>query len=100
MAPYSNRLPWSQFGTKVGLTGGSLVRPLSYAVPVLIKSDGGMLTIDGADDGTQVHVYTMDGRQAGSSVSHNGSAMVNTNLATGSVAIIKIGDRSVKVAIK
>ena len=59
-----------------------------------------MLTIDGADDGTQVHVYTMDGRQAGSSVSHNGSAMVNTNLATGSVAIIKIGDRSVKVAIK
>jgi hypothetical protein len=67
---------------------------------VLIQNDGGMLTIQGADDGTPINVYTIDGRQAGSGVSRNGQATVSTNLQPGSVAIIKIGDRSVKVAIK
>jgi len=37
---------------------------------------------------------------AGEGTSHNGCTTVNTNLQTGSVAIIKIGDRSVKVTMK
>ena len=69
------------------------------ALPVLIKSEGGWLTIEGADDGTQVTVYTIDGMQAGSAVSHNGTAIVGTNLRTGSVAIVKIGNKSVKVVL-
>ena len=69
------------------------------ALPVLIKSEDGWLTIEGADDGTQVTVYTIDGMQAGSAVSHNGTAIVGTNLRTGSVAIVKIGNKSVKVVL-
>jgi hypothetical protein len=37
---------------------------------------------------------------AGEAVSRNGYATVNTNLQPGSVAIIKVGDRSVKVVVK
>lgn len=70
------------------------------AQAVLIQSEGGVLTIQGLDDGQQVRVYGIDGTQAGAAVSRNGQATVGTNLKAGSVVIIKIGDRSVKVAIK
>ena len=70
------------------------------AQAVLIQSHDGVLTIQGADDGQQVRVYCINGTEAGTAVSSNGQAQVNTNLPAGSVAIIKIGDRSVKVVIK
>lgn len=67
---------------------------------VLIQSEGGVLTVQGLDDGQQVRVYSIDGTEAGAAVSSNGQATVGTNLKAGSVAIIKIGDRGVKVVIK
>ena len=70
------------------------------AQAVLIQSEGGVLTIQGLDDGQQVRVYSINGTEAGAAVSRNGLAPVGTNLKAGSVVIIKIGDRSVKVAIK
>ena len=70
------------------------------AKAVLIQGDGGLLTIQGADDGTRIGVYNINGTLAGEGISHNGCASVNTNLQPGCVAIIKIGDRSVKVTIK
>ena len=35
------------------------------ASPVLIQSEGGQLTIQGADDGTPISIYTTAGMQAG-----------------------------------
>ena len=70
------------------------------ATPVLIQSNGGVLTIQGVDDGTPISVYTSAGIQAGSAISSNGMATVNTNLQNGSIAIVKIGSKSVKVVIK
>ena len=70
------------------------------AQAVLIQCEGGVLTVQGLVDGQQVRVYGIDGIQAGSAVSSNGQATVGTSLSAGSVAIVKIGDRSVKVAIK
>lgn len=67
---------------------------------VLMKSEAGMLTVEGADDGILVRVYGINGVQAGSAVSQNGQATINTNLQTGSVAIVKIGQRSVKIMMK
>ena len=51
-------------------------------------------------DGTPVSIFTTAGTQAGSAVSQNGRAGINTNLTSGSIAIIKIGTQSFKVAIK
>jgi len=38
--------------------------------------------------------------QAGFAISHNGHASITTNLQNGSIAIIRIGDRSIKVVVK
>ena len=80
-----------------GITTGTSQIP---AKAVLIQSDGGLLTIQGADDGTKIGVYTINGTLAGEGISRNGCATVNTNIQPGSVAIIKVGDRSVKVVVK
>ena len=67
---------------------------------VLMQSEAGVLSIQGVDDGTPVSVYTVNGTEAGSSVSNGGQAQVNTNLQPGTVAIVKIGEKSVKVVVK
>ncbi len=69
------------------------------ATPVLIHSDGGKLTIQGADDGTPISIYTSSGILAGSTVSKGGTATISTNLQAGSFAIVKIGNRNVKAII-
>ena len=67
---------------------------------VLIQSEGGSIKVQGVDEGTQVNVYSTNGTQAGSAISQSGAATINTNLQPGSIAIVKIGQKSVKVAIK
>ena len=82
-------------------TGQATAAPaINVESPLLIQSQGGVLTVQGADDGTRVGVYSINGTLAGEGTSRNGCATVNTNLQPGSVAIIKIGDRSVKVVVK
>ena len=67
---------------------------------VLIQTRDGQISISGADDGTKIFIYGVNGLQVGSTTSRNGHANITTNLRSGNIAIIKIGDRSVKVAIK
>lgn len=67
---------------------------------ILIQTDNGQINIAGTNDGTKIYVYGIDGQQVGSSMSYDGQASINTNLQSGSIAIIKIGDRSVKVVIQ
>ena len=69
-------------------------------VPVLIQNHGGTLTIQGAQDGTPICVYTVAGMQAGTAVSQNSRATINTCMQQGDIAIIKIGERSVKIVLK
>jgi hypothetical protein len=52
------------------------------------------------DDQTQVTVYTIDGKQAGSATSHTGVANVATDLKPDSIAIVKVGEKSVKVVVR
>lgn len=67
---------------------------------LLIQSEGGMMTVEGADDGQQISVYGINGTQAGAAVSRNGRANIATNLQPGTIAIVKIGEKSVKVVVK
>ncbi len=67
---------------------------------VLIQSEGGILKVEGIDEGTLVSVYTPDGKQAGSAVCRNGAALVGTSIQSGNTAIVKIGEKVVKVIIK
>ena len=83
--------------TTEGITDGVTQIP---SKAVLIQSEGGILKVEGIDDGTQVAVYTPDGKQAGSAVSRNGAALVGTSIQPGNTAIVKIGERAVKLLIK
>jgi hypothetical protein len=80
-----------------GITDGVAQIP---SKAVLIQSEGGILKVEGVDDGTQIAVYTPDGKQAGSAVCSNGAALVGTNIQPGNTAIVKIGEKSVKVIVK
>ena len=80
-----------------GITNGIANIP---AQAVLIQSEGGSIKVQGVDEGTQVNVYSINGTQAGSAISQSGAATINTNLQPGSIAIVKIGQKSVKVVMK
>lgn len=66
----------------------------------IIKSEAGQLTVEDVDSGTQVSVYAINGKHIGSAVSQNGRAVIRTNQEAGSVVILKIGNRSVRVIVK
>ncbi|MBR5440936.1 MAG: hypothetical protein IKV37_05215, partial [Prevotella sp.] len=83
-------------GISVGTTGAKQIE----ANAVLIQSENGQISVSGANDGTAISVFSTDGLQVGSAVSRSGQAVINTNLSSGSIAIVKIGNRSVKVAVK
>lgn len=67
---------------------------------VVVKAEGGQLTIEGADDDTNISVYTIDGVQAGTASSRNGVASIYTAIPKDSVTIVKIGNKSVKIVMK
>ena len=67
---------------------------------VLIQSENGQISVTGLDDGTKISVYEVNGMQVGTGISNNGQAVINTHLPSGSIAIVKIGEKSVKVTMK
>jgi len=94
---YKKTEGWKDFRyIEEGTDGVASVR----AHAVLVKSNEGLLTIEGVNDGTLVSVYGISGLQVGSVISQNGRAVINTGLKPGSVAIVKIGEESVKVVVK
>ena len=70
------------------------------ARPVLVKTDNGFITVEGVDERTNVSVYTTDGKQVGSAISQNDTATIATSIQPGSIAIVKVGEKSVKVVVK
>ncbi len=68
---------------------------------VLIQSSNNTFTIEGAEAGAAISVYDTSGKLVGSAnVSGEGATTINTSLRNGDIGIVKIGDKSVKVAIK
>lgn len=82
-----------------GLTDEDAVAELK-ALPVLIQTNGSTISIQGAGDGTEVSVYSVGGSKQDSKLSSGGIATLNTSLSSGSVAIVKIGEKAVKVKMK
>ncbi|UKK61349.1 leucine-rich repeat domain-containing protein [Prevotella communis] len=70
------------------------------ARPVLIKTDNGFVTVEGIDDRTDVSVFTADGKLAATAVSHGNIATIATSIQFGSIAIVKVGEKSIKVVMK
>ena len=98
---YQEALVWTSASFTETTSAPGIVNAAAYDIPVLIQSNGGTLTVQGAvDDGTPVSVYSVNGTQAGSTVIQDGQAQVATSLQPGSIAIVKIGQKSVKIVVK
>ena len=69
------------------------------ATAVLATSVGGTITINCTMNGEKVEVYTTDGVMIGSATIENGTASVNTGLEKGSIAIVNIAGKSIKVIV-
>ena len=72
-------------------------KAVTESIPVLISAQGGTITVKCEQEGQPVAVYTTDGKMLGSAKVSNGQANIATNLQNGQVAIVKVGNRSVKV---
>lgn len=80
-----------------GITDGIVQMP---ARAVMVKAEGGQLTVEGAEDNTIISAYSIDGVQAGTTSSRNGVASIYTAIPKDSVTIVKIGNKSVKVIMR
>ena len=67
---------------------------------VMIQSYGNVLSVSGADEGTEIDVYDTAGKKVGSSIATSDITNITTSLDSGSIGIIKIGEKAVKVLIK
>ncbi len=79
-----------------GITNIAQIR----ANAIMIQSGDGVLNVSGVDDGQIVSVYSVSGQIMGTSKASNNQATIATNLKQGEIAIVKIGDKSVKVVIQ
>lgn len=70
------------------------------AKPVTITNSGSTLTVSGAEDGTQVSVYDLSGQLCGTATTRGGHAIITTTIPSGSVVIVQLGSKSVKVRMK
>ena len=69
------------------------------ATAALITSNNGTITVNCSLNGEAVAVYTTGGVLVSTTTIENGSATIATGLSKGTIAIIKIGEKSVKVII-
>ena len=88
-------LVWVENG-KVGEESGVIS---VEAAPVLIQANGGHLTINGVAKGCEIVVYTLNGTEVTRATATEGSTTINTGLQSGTVAIVKLGNKSVKIKI-
>jgi hypothetical protein len=69
------------------------------SAPVLVKSNGGTLTLEGVPAGTEITVYSTSGTEIAKTIASGATTSLSVGLSNGSVVIVKIGNRSVKVRI-
>ena len=61
-----------------------------------IQGGDGVVNISGVDDSTSIAVYTVSGQLVGITKANGNQASLSTNIKKGEIAIIKIGEKSVK----
>ena len=66
---------------------------------MLVTSSNGIININCPLEGENVTVYTTDGMLIGSTTIENGCATIQSGLSKGNIAIIKIGEKSVKIVV-
>ena len=69
------------------------------ALPVVVQASNGTITVTGADDGTMVEVYGISGTKLGEAKTAFNTATIHTDAQAGSIVIVKVGNKSIKIRI-
>ncbi len=69
------------------------------ALPVVVQANNGTITVTGADDGTMVEAYGISGAKIGEAKTTLNTATIHTDAQTGSVVIVKVGNKAIKIKI-
>ena len=69
------------------------------AAPVLVQGNGGVLSVSGVAKGTEVVVYTISGTDVARVTATEGTITISTGLQSGTIVVVKFGNKSVKVRI-
>ena len=96
---YGETAGWKEFLTIKEVGSSTGIEDIA-GENVTIQSGGGALNINGVKDGTRVIVYSMTGAMIGSGNVAGGTVTIPTGLRRGDIAIVRIGDKSVKVMMQ
>lgn len=95
---YAAKDPWNGFKEIVAIPSSGIGQVST--IETSVKCEGDQLTIEGIDNGLTVELYSLNGEKRGSAVGKNGAARIDTNVRPGSIVVVKMGDKSVKVIVK
>ena len=94
---YKKTAPWSRFGNIVEIANTDIINIPAKAV--FVTSNNGTINISCSLEGENVAVYSSNAMFIGSTTIENGCASIQSGLSKGNIAIVKIGEKSIKVII-
>ena len=101
LSAYQSADKWEEFKNLQAIGDDDDIDAIAkVSVAEQIYSANGQVTVTGLTDGTTVTVYDLSGQQVGQATSKGGQTTVNTRLTSGSTAIVKMGEWSVKTVMK
>ena len=96
---YKATTPWSLFGTILPIEDATTQIDAASTNDYNIVANGSNIIVKSDADGEKVSIYTISGQLIGTTTIRNGSAVINTNLKPGSVAIVMIGQNTYKIRL-
>ncbi len=96
---YKANAPWSWFGTILPIEDATTQIDATSSNNCNIITNGNDIIVKSDADGEKVSIYTISEQLIGATAIRNGSAVINTNLKSGSVAIVKIGQKTYKIQL-
>ena len=94
---YKTTEPWSNFGNIVEITNTGIIDIPAKAI--LVTSNNGTINITCSLEGESVELYTSDAMFIESTTIENGCATIDSGLSKGDIAIVKIGEKSIKIIV-
>ena len=78
----------------------SSAKTIAETIPVLISANNGNITVTSEANGQAVAVFTVDGQLLGNATVSNGQAIVSTTLQNGNIAVVNVGNKTVKIVMR
>ncbi|MBR6445958.1 MAG: leucine-rich repeat domain-containing protein [Prevotella sp.] len=100
LSKYRSAWIWGSFGLIVPLTDEETGVTLSETASMSVLCCDGVITIQNVPDGEIIRVYDSVGMMKASAKVENHSAVVNPQMRTGEIAIIKIGEQTMKLVVQ